>query len=64
MALVCEQTLPTERPPLDGGVSANFCGWRVSRDQRNEFPRSLISVFLDRSRYFFLQVAPQLSAFG
>jgi hypothetical protein len=25
MALVSEQTIPTERPPLVGEVSANFC---------------------------------------
>jgi hypothetical protein len=24
--LVCEQTIPTERPPLVGEVSANICG--------------------------------------
>jgi hypothetical protein len=28
MALVRERTIPTERPPLVGEVSANFCGWR------------------------------------
>jgi hypothetical protein len=26
VALVREQTIPTERPPLVGEVSANFCG--------------------------------------
>jgi hypothetical protein len=26
MALVRERTMPTERPPLVGEVSANFCG--------------------------------------
>jgi hypothetical protein len=26
MAFVSEQTIPTERPPLVGKVSANFCG--------------------------------------
>jgi hypothetical protein len=44
-ALVRERTIPTERPPLVGEDSANFCGQRVSRGQRNGFPRSLISVF-------------------
>jgi hypothetical protein len=33
------------------------------RDQRNEFPRPLF-CFLDRSRYLFIQVAPQLSSRG
>jgi hypothetical protein len=26
MALVCERTIPTKRPPHVGEVSANFCG--------------------------------------
>jgi hypothetical protein len=26
VALVIERTIPTERPPLVGEVSANFCG--------------------------------------
>jgi non-homologous end joining protein Ku len=26
VTLVCEQTIPTEQPPLVGEVSANFCG--------------------------------------
>jgi hypothetical protein len=36
--LVRKRTIPTERPPLLGEVSANFCGWRVSRGQRNGSP--------------------------
>jgi hypothetical protein len=28
VALVCELTIPTERPPLVGEASANFFGWR------------------------------------
>jgi len=27
VALVRERTIPTERPPQVGEVSANFCGW-------------------------------------
>jgi hypothetical protein len=27
-ALVCQASIPTERPPLVGEVSANFCGYR------------------------------------
>jgi hypothetical protein len=41
--LVRTRTIPTERPPLVGEVSANFCGYRVSRGQRNGFLRPLIS---------------------
>jgi hypothetical protein len=32
---VRERTIPTERPPLVGEVSANFCAWRVPRGQRD-----------------------------
>jgi hypothetical protein len=35
VALVRKRTIPTERPPLLGEVSANFCGKRVSRGQRD-----------------------------
>jgi hypothetical protein len=45
VALVRKRTIPTERPPLVGEVSATFSGERVSRGQRNESPRPLISVF-------------------
>jgi hypothetical protein len=45
VALVRKRTIPTERPPLVGEVSANFSGYRVSRGQRNESPRPLISIF-------------------
>jgi hypothetical protein len=45
VAIVRKRTIPTERPPLVGQVSANLCGLRVLRGQRNEFPRPLISVF-------------------
>jgi hypothetical protein len=39
VALVLKQTMPTERPPLVGEVSADFCGQRVLRGQLNEFQR-------------------------
>jgi hypothetical protein len=35
VALVRERTIPTERPPLVSEVSANVCGHRVSRGQRD-----------------------------
>jgi hypothetical protein len=35
VALVRERTIPTERPPLVGEVSAKFCGYRVLRGQRD-----------------------------
>jgi hypothetical protein len=34
VAWVCERTIPTERPPLVGEVSANLCGQRVPRGKR------------------------------
>jgi hypothetical protein len=40
-----KRTIPTERPPLVGEVSVNFCGYRVSRGQRNGSRRPLKSVF-------------------
>jgi hypothetical protein len=45
VALVLRRTIPTERPPHVGEVSANFCGFGVSSGQRNGSPRSLISIF-------------------
>jgi hypothetical protein len=45
VALVRERTIPTERPPPVGEVSANFSGRGVSRGQRNGSPRPLITVF-------------------
>jgi hypothetical protein len=47
VALVHERTIPTERPPLVGEVSANVCGWSVSRDQRDGSLQPY-SRFLDR----------------
>ena len=45
VALVLEQTIPTEWPPPVGGVSAKFADRGVSRGQRNRSPWPLISVF-------------------
>jgi hypothetical protein len=59
-ALIRKRTIPTERPPLVGKVS----GYRVSRGQRNGFPRQLISILQTRSRYFSIQVAIQLYSRG
>jgi hypothetical protein len=44
VALVRERTIPTERPPLVGEVSANFCGQRVSRGQRGGSLTAVISI--------------------
>jgi hypothetical protein len=39
VTLVRKRTIPTERPPLLGEVSANFSGERVSRGRNNESPQ-------------------------
>jgi hypothetical protein len=44
--------------------SANFCGYGVSRGQRDGTPTAFNLSFLDRSCYFFSQVAPHLSSRG
>jgi hypothetical protein len=56
------RTIPTERPPLVGEVSANFSEQRASRCQRNEPPTVVNFGFLDQSRYF-LEIV-QLSSRG
>jgi hypothetical protein len=53
MALVREQTIPTERPPPVGEVSANFCGQRGVTWSAQRIPTAVNLCFLDRSRYFF-----------
>jgi hypothetical protein len=64
MALARKQNIPTEQPPLVGEVSANFLriedvSWSA------QWIRTAVNLgFLDRSRYFSIQVAPQLSPRG
>jgi hypothetical protein len=61
MALVRERAISTERPPLVGKVSANFFVWiERCRVVSAADPNGRNLDFLDRSRYFFFQVAPQL----
>jgi hypothetical protein len=60
VALARKRTIPTERPPYVGEVSANFCGRVVSTTD----PHGRILGFLDRSRYYFFEVAPQLYSQG
>ena len=45
VALFRERTIPTERPPPVGEVSANFADRGVSLGQLNGSPRPLVSVF-------------------
>jgi hypothetical protein len=63
VALVRERTITTERPPLVGEVNAKLedkgCCVVSATD-----PYGRILYFLDPSRYFFFQVAPQLYSRG
>jgi hypothetical protein len=49
--LVHERTIPTDRPPLVGELSG-------CREVSAKDPHGRILGFLDRSRYYFSQVAP------
>jgi hypothetical protein len=60
MALVYEQTTQTERPPLVGEVNVDKGCHVVSVTD----PYGHNLGFLDRSRYFLYQVAPQLYSRG
>jgi hypothetical protein len=43
---------------LSAKLALTFADRGVSSSQRGGSPTAVISVFLDRSRYFFFQVAP------
>jgi hypothetical protein len=58
MSLVRERTIPTERPPFVGEVSANFSLIEGSRVGSVTDPYGSNVGFLDRSRYFFFHIAP------
>jgi hypothetical protein len=60
VASVRKQTIPTERPPLVSEVSANFFAHRGCHVVSMTNPYGRILDFLDRSRYYFFQVSPQL----
>jgi hypothetical protein len=56
VALVRERTIPTERPPLVGEISATFADRRCRVVSATD-PYGHILGFLDRSHHFFFQVA-------
>ena len=64
VALVRERTIPTERPPPVGEVSANFCGYRSVTWSAQRVPTAVNLCFLDLEPLFFIQVAPQLTSRG
>jgi hypothetical protein len=53
VALVRKQTVQTERPPLVGEVSANFCGERLSRGHAQRIPIAINFDFLDPEPLLF-----------
>jgi hypothetical protein len=64
MASVRKRTIPTERPPLVSEVGANFLRIEGCHVVNVTNPYGRILGFLDRSRYYFFQVAPQLYSRG
>jgi hypothetical protein len=58
VALVRKLTIPTERPPLVGEVSANPLRVEGVTWSAQRIPTAVHLGFLDRSRYFFIQIAP------
>jgi hypothetical protein len=64
MALVRERTIPTKRPPLVGEFSANFLQIEGVAWSAQRIPPVVNLGFPDRSPYFFLQAASQLSSRG
>jgi hypothetical protein len=63
MVLVRERTIPTERQPLVGKVSANVFGLRVPRGQREGSLRPY-SRYSRQEPLLFYQVGPQLYSRG
>jgi hypothetical protein len=49
VALVRERTIPTERPPLVGEVSANFCEYRGVAWSMRQIPYGRNLGFLGRT---------------
>jgi hypothetical protein len=63
-SLVRNRTIPTERPPPVGEVSANVLRIEGVAWSAQWIPTAVNFGFLDRSRYIFIQVAPQISSRG
>jgi hypothetical protein len=64
MASVRERTIPSERSPLVGELSANLCGQRGVAWAARQIPYDRNLGFINRSPYYFSQVAPQLYSRG
>jgi hypothetical protein len=63
VALVGERTMPTQRPPIVREVVPTFAD-RGCCLSAQRIPPVVSLDFLYRSRYYFFQVAPQLSSRG
>jgi hypothetical protein len=61
---VGKRTIPAERPPFVSEVRANFFTARGCHVVSVTNPYGRILGFLDRSRYYCFQVAPQLYSRG
>jgi hypothetical protein len=64
VALVRKRTIPTKLPPLVSEVSANVLRVEGVQWSAQRIPTAVNISFLDQSRYFFIQIAPQLSSRG
>ena len=53
VALVRERTIPTERPPPVGEVSANFCGYRGVTWLAQRIPTAVNLCFLNLEPLLF-----------
>jgi CRISPR/Cas system-associated protein Csm6 len=62
LALVSKRATTTERPPLVGEVIANFLRTEGVAWSVQQITTAVNLGFLDRSSYFSIQVAPQLSS--
>jgi hypothetical protein len=62
VAVVRKRNILTEQPPLVGEVSANLLRVECVAWSAQRIPTAVNLAFLDRSLYFFIQVAPQLSS--
>jgi hypothetical protein len=62
--LVRKRTISTELPQLVGEVSANFLRIEGVAWPAQRIPTTVNLGFLDRRRYFSIQLAPQLSSRG
>jgi hypothetical protein len=60
--LVRKRNIPNGRSPLVSEVSANVYGQRAVACSAQQVPTTANLDFLDRSHYFFIQVALQLSS--